>query len=206
VSRARTYELKQRAERMEETRRRITEAAVELHGTVGPARTTMSEIARRAGVERVTVYRHFPTESELFRACSSHWAASNPPPNANRWFQPRQPPQARLRRALTELYAYYANAEPTLTNVTRDAETMPALHEVGERRRRYLAEIEARLAKSYPAGGKRGERVRAALGLALDFRTWKYLTRERGLDDQDVINLMTTLVEQAASSQTNASG
>jgi AcrR family transcriptional regulator len=200
VSRARTYELKQRAERMEDTRRRITEAAVELHGTVGPARTTMSEIARRAGVERVTVYRHFPSESELFRACSSHWAARNPPPSLDQWFEARPPLHARLMRALTELYAYYGSVEPMLTNVTRDAETMPALYEVGERRRRYLAEIEARLAKGFRARGKRGERVRAALGLALDFRTWKYLTRDRGLDDEDVIKLMTALVEEAASS------
>jgi AcrR family transcriptional regulator len=184
---------------MEETRRRITEAAVELHGTVGPARTTMSENARRAGVERVTVYRHFPSDSELFRACSSHWAARNPPPNADRWFEPPQPPPARLRRALTELYAYYGHAEPMLTNVTRDAETMPALYEVGERRRRYLAEIEARLAEAFTARGKPGHRVRPALGLALDFRTWKYLTRERGLDDDDAIKLMTALVETAAS-------
>jgi AcrR family transcriptional regulator len=184
---------------MEETRRRITEAAVELHETAGPARTTRSEIARRAGVERVTVYRHFPSESELFRACSSHWAARNPPPNADHWFEPRQP-QARLRRALTELYAYYGNVEPMLTNVTRDAETMPALYEVGDRRRRYLAEIEERLAKGFGAGATRGKRVRAALGMALDFRTWKYLTRQRGLDDEDAVKLMTTLVEEAASS------
>lgn len=183
---------------MEETRRRITEAAVQLHETVGPARTTTSEIARRAGVERVTVYRHFPSESELFRACSSHWAASNPPPKADHWFEPRHP-EARLRRALTELYAYYAHAEPMLTNVTRDAETMPALYEVGDRRRRYLAEIEERLANGFGAQGKQGERVRAALGMALDFRTWKYLTRQRGLDDEDAIKLMMALVEKAAS-------
>jgi AcrR family transcriptional regulator len=183
---------------MEETRRRIIEAAVDLHGTVGPARTTTSEIARRAGVERVTVYRHFSNESELFRACSGHWAARNPLPSTDHWFEPRQP-QARVRRALMELYAYYGNAEPMLTNVTRDAETMPALYEVGARRRRFLAEIEERLAKGFGARGKRGERVRAALGVALDFRAWKYLTRQRGLDDEDAVELMTALVETAAS-------
>jgi AcrR family transcriptional regulator len=183
---------------MEETRRRIIEATVELHGTVGPARTTTSEIARRAGVERVTVYRHFSNDSDLFRACSGHWAAANPLPSADPWFEPGQP-HARVRRALAQLYAYYRNAEPMLTNITRDAETMPALYEVGARRRRFLAEIEERLAKDFGARGKRGERVRAALGIALDFRTWKYLTRHRSLTEEDAVELMTALVETAAS-------
>ena len=77
----RKYELKQRAEEMAETRRRITEAAVDLHRTVGPARTTLSAIAKRAGVQRHTVYRHFPTETELFGACSAHYFTANPWPD-----------------------------------------------------------------------------------------------------------------------------
>src|SRR6476659_2729549 len=77
----RKYELKQRAAEMAETRLRITEAAVELHGTVGPARTTVSAIAERAGVQRHTVYRHFPTDADLFAACSAHYVAAHPLPD-----------------------------------------------------------------------------------------------------------------------------
>src|SRR3954469_20083307 len=81
----RKYELKKRAERQAETRRRIVEATEELHRTVGPARTTISEIAERAGVQRLTVYNHFPEERELFAACSAHFMAEVPPPSPRDW-------------------------------------------------------------------------------------------------------------------------
>src|SRR5215468_7688050 len=117
----RKYELKQRAEEMAETHRRITEAALELHGTVGPSRTTMSAVAKRAGVERRTLYRHFPNEADLFGACSTHYFAANPWPDLDSWRAVHDPGQ-RLERALDELYAYYEGAEPMLSNVLRDAE------------------------------------------------------------------------------------
>src|SRR6476619_1415714 len=109
----RKYELKKRAEDMAATHRRITEAAIELHGTVGPARTTMSAVAKRAGVERRTLYRHFPNEADLFEACSSHYLDG--------WRATRDP-RERLTRALDELYAYYERTAPMLSNVLRDAE------------------------------------------------------------------------------------
>src|SRR3954454_21616980 len=95
----RKYELKERARRQAETRRRITEATVELHRTVGPARTTISAIAEKAGVQRLTVYRHFPDERDLLAACSPHWLGADPPPDPSRWTDPRS--------ALRELYAWY---------------------------------------------------------------------------------------------------
>src|SRR5215472_8515295 len=107
----RKYELKKRAADMAETRRRITEAAVELHGTVGPARTTMSAVARRAGVQRHTVYRYFPTEDDLVAACSAHFFATNPWPDPETWLELGDPVE-RLARALNELYAYYERTEP----------------------------------------------------------------------------------------------
>src|SRR4051794_30905718 len=119
----RKYELKQRAEEMAKTHRRITEAAIELHGTVGPARTTLSAVAKRAGVERRTLYRHFPTEADLFAACSTHYFAANPWPHLGTWRAIRDP-RERLERALDELYAYSGRAEPMLTNVLRDAEVV----------------------------------------------------------------------------------
>src|SRR5688572_5903136 len=112
----RKYELKQRAEDMAETHRRITEAAIELHGTVGPSRTTLSAVARRAGVERRTLYRHFPTETDLFAACSTHYFAAHPWPDPGEWHAIGDP-QQRLERALDELYAYYERTEPMLSNV-----------------------------------------------------------------------------------------
>ncbi len=117
----RKYELKKRAEQVAETHLRITEAAIDLHGTVGPARTTLSAVAERAGVERRTLYRHFPTESDLFAACSTHYFSANPWPDLAGWRAIRDP-QERLEQGLDELYAYYERTEPMLSNVLRDAE------------------------------------------------------------------------------------
>src|SRR3954469_1224735 len=99
----RTYELKRRAERQEETRRRIVDAAVELHSTLGPARTTVQAIAERAGVTRPTVYAHFPDERTLFQACSGHVRATVPPPDTAAWHAIADPAE-RLETALRELY------------------------------------------------------------------------------------------------------
>src|SRR3954463_1267820 len=115
----RKYEKKRRAELEAETRRRITETAVELHGTVGPARTSISAIAERAGVRRSTVYRHFPDEEALFTACSSHWGQENPPPDLSAWTAIEDPAE-RLRTALGELYVYYRRTERMMANLLRD--------------------------------------------------------------------------------------
>src|SRR5688500_10974016 len=127
----RRYELKERAERMRETRRRITEAAVELHRTVGPAATQVSEVARRAGVQRVTLYNHFPDQAALLAACSAHWRALHPAPDASKWREIDDPGQ-RTREALGQLYGWYRETEPMTANVLRDAETLPALRRVLE--------------------------------------------------------------------------
>src|SRR3954471_17610262 len=120
----RKYELKKRADSVEDTRRRIVEAAVELHGSVGPARTTVSAIAERAGVQRQTYYRHFPEERELFAACSGMWQETHQPPDPEGL---REIPDGleRLRAALTGLYAFYEDGEQMIANVARDA----AVHE-----------------------------------------------------------------------------
>ena len=118
--------MKRRAELEAETRRRITETAVELHGTLGPARTSISAIAERAGVRRSTVYRHFPDEAALIGACSSHWAAANPVPDMTAW-QAIDDPDHRLRTALAELYAYYRRTEQMMDNLHRDELTMPLI-------------------------------------------------------------------------------
>src|SRR5256885_852289 len=118
----RPYRKKKRAELEAETRRRITESAVELHGSVGPARTSMSAVAERAGVRRSTLYRHFPDESALFEACSAHWNADNPPPDPGAWGEIPDPDE-RLRTALQEIYGYWRRTEPMIANLLRDEAT-----------------------------------------------------------------------------------
>ena len=123
---ARRYELKERARRQEETRQRIVEATVALHEEVGPARTTVAEVARRAGVQRLTVYNHFPDDAALIGACSAHFLAGHPLPDPGPWTAVRDP-AARLRQALEELYARHRATEAMTANVLRDAEIVPAL-------------------------------------------------------------------------------
>src|SRR5919112_68304 len=122
----RKYQLKRRAEHQAETRQRIVEAMVSLHREVGPARTTISAIAERAGVERLTVYRHFPDERSMFEACTSHYATQVPGPNRAAWDEIEEPTE-RLRAALLSFYDYYRRAEDVLTHAARDVPQLPAL-------------------------------------------------------------------------------
>lgn len=194
----RKYELKQRAQRREETRRRITEAAVELHETVGPARTQISEIARRAGVQRLTVYKHFPSESELFRACSTRWGAEHPPPDPRPWSEIGDP-HVRARTALAGVYAYFRDNEPMLENLLRDAETMPALRQVVEAGSLpYLAGVRDVIVAGWRIRGRRRERLASIVELALQFQTWRYLTRARRLTNDEAAALMVTVIVCAA--------
>src|SRR6266852_776914 len=125
----RPYRMKRRAELEELTRRRITESAIELHGTLGPSRTSMSAVAAHAGVRRSTLYRHFPDEAALFDACTAHWASVNPPPDISAWAT-LDDPDERLAVALGQLYAYFRRTERMLENLFRDELTSPL---VGER-------------------------------------------------------------------------
>jgi AcrR family transcriptional regulator len=194
---ARKYELKRRAEKQEETRRRITEAAVELHGSVGPARTTISAIAEKAGVQRLTVYRHFPDERALFAACSSHWIAANPPPDPAPWARIAEP-EERLRNALAEVYAYYHRTEPMMDNIIRDAPVKPVVREVAASRRvQHWGRMRDVLAAGWRRRGKRRELLLAAIGHALDFGTWRSLVRQQGLDDEQAAELMVGMVRGA---------
>src|SRR5215210_7379934 len=178
----RKYEKKRRAELEAETRRRITETAVEPHGTVGPAHTSISAIAERAGVRRSTVYRHFPDERALFDACSSHWEAANPVPDMGAW-APIEDPDERLRTALDELYAYYRRTEPMMENLHRDETTVPLVAERFSGYHGYIDAARDRLMNGRSLRGRRQDEARAAIGHALGFRTWQSLTREQGLDD-----------------------
>lgn len=192
----RTYRMRRRAELQEQTRLRITEAAVELHGTLGPARTSVKAVAERAGVERATVYRHFPDERALFHACSSHWREANPSPDPATWATIADPDE-RLRTALTELYAYYGETQEMLGNLLRDAATVPIVAELMQGLQARLDAMRDVLLRGRSARGRARREVRAALGHALAFATWSSLVREEGLAIPQAVRLMCGLVAAA---------
>jgi AcrR family transcriptional regulator len=187
----RPYRKTRRAELEEETRLRITESAVALHGSLGPSRTSMSAVAERAGVPRSTLYRHFADEDALFDACSAHWGAANPPPEIAAWAGIADP-DVRLRAALEAMYAFYRQTEAMLANLIRDAE----LPVVASRMAGFQAYLEA-IAGTLARGRPRRRAVRAAVGHALAFTTWRSLTREQQLDDRQAVDLMCRLVAAA---------
>jgi AcrR family transcriptional regulator len=190
----RRYTKRRRAEGEQRTRQRITEAAVELHGSVGPAHTTISAIADKAGVQRATVYRHFPDEESLFEACSGHYAAMNPPPDPTLWSAIAEP-AARLRHALGEIYAYYGRTEPMIEKVTRDVPLVPAMAKPVARRRAYLeSAVEAIVAGRSERGHAR-RRVKAAVGHATSFASWQSLVRQQRVDHSEAVAMMAAMVE-----------
>jgi AcrR family transcriptional regulator len=196
ISTKRKYELKKRAEDMAATHRRITEAAIELHGTVGPSRTTLSAVAQRAGVERRTLYRHFPTEADLFAACSTHYFTAHPWPDLGGWRAIRDP-QQRLERALDELYAYYERTEPMFSNVLRDAELVDFARDAVAPLHAYLEEAAQALTTGREVRSRRRQLLGGALRHALAFSTWRSL-ESNDIGRSDAVKLMTALVEGAA--------
>jgi AcrR family transcriptional regulator len=191
----RPYRLRKRAEAMSDTRRRIAKAAMELHGTVGPARTTVSAVAERAGVQRHTVYRHFPTEDDLFAACSAHWAELNPLPDTEAWRRETEP-ALRLERALAELYEYYADTADMWANVLRDVDLVPSLPPSVEPFERHLDDVAELLAGGWGARGARRALLIAAIRHAVDFRTWESLVQRGGIAASEGARLMRALVEE----------
>jgi AcrR family transcriptional regulator len=190
----RPYRMGRRAEQQDQTRLRITESAVELHGTLGPARTSMSAVAARAGVRRSTLYRHFPDEAALFDACTAHWGAANPPPDLAGWAAIAAPDE-RLRVALGELHAYYRRTERMLDNLFRDESIVPMVAERFAAFRAYLAQAQETLMAGRRLRGTAAGRTRGALGHAVAFSTWKSLVREHGVPDADAVELLCALVE-----------
>jgi AcrR family transcriptional regulator len=190
---ARKYEMKRRAERMQETRRRITEAAVELHQTVGPARTTVSAVAEKAGVQRHTYYAHFPELKDLYRACMAHYSEQNPLPEPPFWADVADA-EERLRVALSEVYAYYSRTEAMLANVLRDAPLDPVAQEAMVSFYQYWEAMRDALAEAFGASGERHEALLAAIALALDFQTWRTLVRQQELSQDRAVELMVGMV------------
>jgi AcrR family transcriptional regulator len=192
----RPYRKRRRAESEQRTRERITEAAVALHGSVGPARTTIKAVAEGAGVQRATVYRHFPDEESLFAACSAHWAADHPLPDLTAWAEIADPDE-RLREALAEMYRWFDAAEPMLERTLRDAPVVEALRPSVEAVAAWFEAALETIAKGRRERGARRRRTQAAIGLALEFETWRSLVRRRGLSPAEAVDVMAGAVSAA---------
>ena len=186
------YELKRRAERRQQTRRRIVEAAVELHETIGGTRATISAIAEKAGVERRTVYNHFANDFELASACMAHYNAANPPPDPSAWTEIADP-EERLRYALGEVYAYFRRNERLLANFAVDAQLNSDVREAAEPIFRYWERALDVIVAAWEDGG-RNRILLVAVELALDFQTWRTLTSRGQLHDEQAIELMIGMV------------
>ncbi|HWG08087.1 MAG TPA: TetR/AcrR family transcriptional regulator [Solirubrobacteraceae bacterium] len=188
--------MSRRAESQLETRRRITESAVALHGTLGPAQTTMSAVAEHAGVRRSTLYRHFPDEGALFDACSAHWNAANPPPDLAAWATIDDPDE-RTRSALAELYGFYGRTAYMLENLLRDERTHAIVRERFGAFHGYLDAARDELLRGRGLRGAARGRVAAAIGHALALSTWRSLVSEQGLAPDAAVGLMCALIAEA---------
>ena len=193
----RQYRQTRRAEQTAATRRKIVEAAVELHSTVGPAATSLSAVANEAGVSRPTLYSHFPDESALFRACTLHNIAQDPPPDPTAWRKIDNASE-RLRAALRELYAHYARNQDMLDNVFRNMHIVESMREFNlplvEQSFAQMTEI---LTTAYEDPPRSASQRAALVAVAISFDTWKTMTQSRGLDGQEALELMARAVDAA---------
>jgi AcrR family transcriptional regulator len=192
----RSYRQTKRAEQVAETRRRIVEAAIKLHTTIGPARTSLSQVARGAGISRPTLYAHFPDESALLRACTFHSVASDPPPDPQTWVEVTSA-RERVRRGLGELYDYFERNESLTANILRDMYTVPAMKELNvpilETAFTQMGEI---LAAGFEDRTKAvRQRRRAAVAVALSLGTWQVLVRQQGLTRSRAVDVMAEFIE-----------
>jgi AcrR family transcriptional regulator len=193
----RKYELKARAESQRRTRERIVRATMELHREVGPAKTTVAEIARRADVQRLTVYNHFPEDIELFGACQAHWMGLHPLPDLSAALTLADPSE-RVRAALRGFYGWYRDTAPMAEKIQRDRGAVPALDALMKQTAdERLAQLTDALARGFRSRGRRAQRQRALIRLALDFWTWRRLNHE-GLDDDAAADLMAESVANVA--------
>lgn len=189
----RPYRKRRRAAQEAETRRRITGAAVDLHGSIGPARTTISAVAARAGVQRATVYRHFADEAALFTACSAHWLEDHPLPDPATW-EAIDDPDARLRAALDDLYRWFEDGEQMLEKVIRDRALVPSLAATMEGLDAWFGQVGELLVRDRDVKGAIGRRAGAVVHHALAFTTWRSLARDAGLERREVVDLMVRLL------------
>ena len=189
---ARAYKLRRRAEHQDQTRQKIVDATIELHQSIGAAQTTISEIAKRAGVGKVTVYRHFPDEESLFYACSGHYFSQHPFPDLALWRQIPDPVE-RLQTGLRESYAWYEENAQMIGMALAEARHLPMMAPYHA----YWDDAAETLAAAWRTRGQQRKNQKAAIVLALSFDTHRTLTREQQLSTERAIALMSRLVENA---------
>ena len=178
----RRYVLRARGEQVAETRARIVEAIMELHGEIGPRNTTVSAIADRAGVERLTVYRHFKGEAEMVAACSGRYLELNPPPDPAAWTVERDPLR-RAQRGLADLYAFFSRTAPMFAKIYLDVDEYPALKKIMDEFDAHLRHLADELASAWPRD-KSTRKRQIILRHAAKFATWQSFEAE-GLHDQE---------------------
>lgn len=193
MKKRRPYRMNERAKSQEETRQRIIEATMHLHEALGPRATTISAIAEEAGVQRLTVYRHFPDETAVFQACTAHWLSLNPPPDPQGW-DAIDDPLDRLKAALTAFYGYYAGTRRMWSASFRDVADVPALQGPMKQFAGYVVEIGDGLAAHFRAGKQPARRIAATIQHALIFPTWADLDT-RGVSDADKVTLVARWIE-----------
>jgi AcrR family transcriptional regulator len=182
--------MRKRADQMDGTRLRIVEATSHLHATIGPARTTIAGIAEQAGVTRLTVYRHFPDDVDLFNACSAHWRSQQRLPDPAAWSEVSDP-YGRLRLGLSDIYRFYREGADMLLRLHRDMDVLPE----GLRRNLQDRDVHFRDVLLEPFSDRRDDRtLRAVVGHAVSFWTWHSLCRQNGLSEDAAVEAMTALV------------
>ena len=194
---SRRYELKRRAQQQDQTRQRIVDATIELHQAIGAAQTTISDIAKRAGVGRVTVYRHFPSEEALFAACSGHYFSQHPFPDIGSWEQIIDP-RERMRQGLRESYAWHDENRAMIQMALAEARDLPIMAPYHG----FWDAAAETLTTAWGIRGRRRANLKATIAIALSFDTHRTLTREQHLASEQAVELMTRLAETAATTHT----
>jgi AcrR family transcriptional regulator len=184
---SRKYKMKQRARDQERTREKIVAATAALHGSVGPRNTSISAVAEKAGVQRLTVYRHFPTEESLFLACSSHWLNENPPPEPGDW-ENEENAEQKTAQALGAVYDYYRRTGSMWRLVYRDIDQVPAMQGPLDAFHDYLAAIRDDLVAQWQPRGRKSRSLKATIAHLLSFSTWNSLRRQQ-IDDKQMVEL-----------------
>ena len=195
-TKSRPYQMRRRAELVDETRQRITEAAIRLHTTVGPANTSISTVAEEAGVTRLTVYRHFPDLEHLFAACRGHWFVLHPPPDATAWLAIPDLGD-RARRAFADLYGWYSQNADALYPINRDATAMP--REAQKAQRAASAANAAAIVAAHAPDGPGGHTLRAVAGHLVGYWTWRSFVVEQGLTNDEAIALAVSILTKTTS-------
>jgi AcrR family transcriptional regulator len=183
----RKYTKTRRAEQQNETRARIVEAAVNLHEALGPAQTSIRAIAEAAGVQRLTVYRHFPDDASLFEACTSHYLGLHPPPQPAAWVDIEHPGK-RSYAALLAFYQYYRQTQNMWRVAYRDVDQLEALQAPMGRFEAHLDQVADDLVKAWDTTQATRKRLKLTLRHALRFITWQSL-KDAGLKDRQMAEL-----------------